>query len=214
VHHNATRYADRDGDTHHFKAHGGESSVSQDLPTEIELTVGALALFKGRLATITKIGRGGRIYFVECKDDGGRTRTFSAFAGDGLRALSIDEYDVLDSIVAATAAPTDELQLLGRKSEIWFADPQVGDTFFKPNEFYYLRIQELTAAGALRAELRTCRNIDEGHRTEQVSFSSIKRFQEMYEYKTQLGYCLLPYSSLRSDGPGGIDLPGLVGGWE
>ena len=211
VHHNAVRHADRDGDAHHTKTHSRESSVPQDLPTEIKLTAGALVLYKGRLGTISKIGRGGRIAWVESADDGGRMRTFSAFIGGDLKILSIDEYDVLDSIVAATAAPTNGLDQLGRIAELWFANPRVGDVFYKPHRFYFLEIKELTAAGALRAELRSCRETDEGDRTEQLSFSSIKRFQEMYEYKTQLGYDLLAYSSLRNDEMVRMKVPSSIG---
>jgi hypothetical protein len=212
-HHSAVRHADRDGPSHHITGHISEGSVvaAAERSTEIELEVGAVALYCGRLATITRIGPNGRIVWVECTDEGGRTRTFSVFAANDLVLLPTGEFEVLDSIVKVTAPPEDELLQLIMKAELWFADPQVGDIFYRPEAYYYLRVVELTAAGELRAQVSTCEGIDEGYRTEQVYFRSIELFRSTFEFKTCPGYSLAAYSSMRDGELCYIPMPGFIG---
>jgi len=179
--------------------------------TGMELEVGTLVIFVGRLATVSRIGPNARIVWVECTDEGGRTRTFSVFSADDLEILPTSEFEVLDSIVKATAPP-EGYELLDQimKAELWFADPQVGDVFYRPDAHYYLRVSELTAAGELRAQTTSCKGIDEGYRTEQVCFQSVELFRKTFEFKTCPGYSLAAYSSMR-DGGSCIAMPGLIG---
>lgn len=190
------------------------SSRAPAPPTEIKMNVGDVALYYDRVCTITRIGSLDRIVWVEVTDEGGRTRTFSGFVGGSVEELPTGEYEVLDSLVKATAQPEDPYECAARKAELWFARPQVGDIFFKPDIYYYLRIIELSADGSIRAQLSTASKINMENCHTEVSFTSLEAFQREYQFKTLPGYSLLAYSSLRSDEVSRTEIPDCIGEWK
>lgn len=183
-------------------------------PTEIKMNVGDVALYYDRVCTVTRLGSLDRIVWVELTDDGGRTRTFSGFVGGSVKELPTGEFEVLDSLVKATAQPDDPYECAARKAELWFARPQVGDIFFRPDRYYYLRIVELYAGGGIRAQLSTASEINGENCHTEVSFISLEAFQREYQYKTLPGYCLLAYASQRDGEVSRAEIPDCVGEWK
>jgi len=171
-------------------------------------------LFYGRLGTIRRSGPGGRIIWIEVTDDGGRTRLFSSFATDNVKRLGLITYELLDELVAATAAPLSIHGRAARRAELFFADPQVGDVFYTHDDVSYLEVLELGAGGSIRVLTKTCETGPLNCRTDSIYFASAALFQQKYEFKARPGYSMLAFSSQRSDEAVRRKMPVFLGEWQ
>lgn len=167
-------------------------------PMTDDVKVGDVALFHGRLVEVVETkDHDGRqeAYVVEHTDAGGIKWRFKLNGPDGVVLLATPKELVLDAIVAATEEK-DDYHRLKLRTEKWFADPKVGDTFHEMFS-HWVTVDEVHEDGRITIRYTTGFREKEGWLWDKKTYASREEFRTAYHYKDVPGYSVLAKSSKR-----------------
>ena len=95
----------------------------------MELKVGELVLYHGRLAEVLDVSGPYGERTVSVTDEGGILHSYTILSWQRLQPLQLPGECVLDAILRAAAGELSDHEQLKRLAELWLADPRVGDVF-------------------------------------------------------------------------------------
>jgi len=156
--------------------------------------IGELWLYYDRLATITDVNNLGHATSLEIEDAGGSIRSFQVSNSQGLQPLATADETLLDALQRATKP----INAVRHATELWFADPQVGDVFISPGGVTFA-IVELSSDGPITVCRSSYRGPDFGVIVRRVTYPNVASLRDAYQMHTSPGYWVRAHSTRRPE---------------
>lgn len=143
----------------------------------MELKVGELVLYHGRLAEVLTVSSFKGPAVVEVTDEAGLTQDYVIGLYPNLKPLQLKDECVLDAIRRAAAGELSDHEQLKRLAELWLADPQVGDVFLV-EDGYLLELTEFCSCGTILATQHPYNRTDPMSQRKKTSFAHDRQLRQ------------------------------------